>query len=108
MCIWILLPCKVSDEEFSKFLIFFFSCLTAPSFLGPNPQVFDVLTYDMMYMIRLAFTPSGAVTWCFKKDDAKARVAIADKVRLPPLSSCPRLLSASMRSCVQIVYWPPC
>lgn len=49
------------------------------SYAAAVSQVFDVLTYDMMFMIRLPFTPGGALCWCYRNDDAKQSLAVADK-----------------------------
>jgi len=40
-------------------------------------KVFDVGMFDMIGMVRLAFTPRCA-EWCFKKDEARARLAVFD------------------------------
>lgn len=41
-------------------------------------KVFDVVNYDMMLMVRLAYVP-GAVEWAFKQGDAKATLVISDQ-----------------------------
>ena len=41
-------------------------------------KVYDVVNYDMIAMLRLQFAPVAAA-WIFRPNDAKARVAIADK-----------------------------
>lgn len=42
-----------------------------------SAKIFDVVSFDMMAMLRLPFTPS-AVEWVFKKGEAQARLAVAD------------------------------
>ena len=41
-------------------------------------KIYDVVNYDMMHMMRLAYVP-GAVEWVYKQDDVKAKLAISDR-----------------------------
>ncbi|XVE79289.1 hypothetical protein DITRI_Ditri14bG0045900 [Diplodiscus trichospermus] len=41
-------------------------------------KVYDVVNYDMMFMLRLPYVP-GAVEWVYKQEDVKAKLAISDR-----------------------------
>lgn len=41
-------------------------------------KIYDVVNYDMMFMMRLPFVP-GAVEWVFRQGDVKAKLAISDR-----------------------------
>jgi len=53
-----LLCCTISDDE--------------------SVKIYDVINYDMMAMLKLAFKPH-AVEWVFKQGDARAKLAISDQ-----------------------------
>lgn len=40
-------------------------------------QVFDVLSFDMIVMMKLPFVP-GCAEWCFRRGDARAKLAVSD------------------------------
>jgi peptidylprolyl isomerase domain and WD repeat-containing protein 1 len=40
-------------------------------------KVFDVASFDMIAMLRLPWVP-GCVEWCFRRGDAKAKLAVSD------------------------------
>ncbi|KAJ6798467.1 putative peptidyl-prolyl cis-trans isomerase CYP71 [Iris pallida] len=41
-------------------------------------KIYDVVNYDMMYMMRLPYIP-GSVEWVYKQGDVKAKLAISDR-----------------------------
>ncbi|CAL9190758.1 unnamed protein product, partial [Musa hybrid cultivar] len=41
-------------------------------------KIYDVVNYDMMFMMRLPFVP-GAVEWVYRQGDVKAKLAISDR-----------------------------
>ncbi|KAL5974606.1 cytochrome P450 monooxygenase 71 [Asimina triloba] len=41
-------------------------------------KIYDVVNYDMMFMMRLPFVP-GAIEWVYKPGDVKAKLAISDQ-----------------------------
>lgn len=51
-------------------------CCTVASDM--SAKVYDVVNFDMMTMLRLPYSPV-AVEWILQKNDAKAKLAIADK-----------------------------
>lgn len=44
----------------------------------PFIKIYDVVNYDMMFMMRLPYVP-GAVEWVYRQGDVKAKLAISDR-----------------------------
>lgn len=43
----------------------------------PFIKIYDVVNYDMMFMMRLPYVP-GVVEWVYRQGDVKAKLAISD------------------------------
>jgi peptidylprolyl isomerase domain and WD repeat-containing protein 1 len=41
-------------------------------------KIYDVVNYDMMFMMRLPFVP-GAIEWVYREGDVKPKLAVSDR-----------------------------
>jgi peptidylprolyl isomerase domain and WD repeat-containing protein 1 len=41
-------------------------------------KIYDVVNYDMMFMMRLPFVP-GAIEWVYRQGDVKPKLAVSDR-----------------------------
>jgi peptidylprolyl isomerase domain and WD repeat-containing protein 1 len=41
-------------------------------------KIYDVVNYDMMFMMRLSFVP-GAIEWVHREGDVKPKLAVSDR-----------------------------